>query len=87
MVEFTKINLNSHVKVKLTDSNMVKWLENQNQCSSFYPKVKKVTLEELISKKDIEGYHMFQLHKYMEIFGEGISISDTNPILLIELPK
>jgi DNA-directed RNA polymerase subunit RPC12/RpoP len=66
--QFVKFNINHHVYVKLTDSGILKYIKAHNQ----YSKKDPLTIVEFSKRADKDGYFQFQMHEFMEIFGDDV---------------
>lgn len=79
--QFIKFNVNHHVYVKLTDSGILKYINHYNRHSMSIPNFEPMTITELVKRVDEDGYYKFQMHEFMEVFGEDVTTStdfDTN---------
>ena len=66
MEQFVEVNLNHHIRVKLNDKG--KSLYNNRYSDKFSPSLlAQLNIKPLVI--DHEGYSQFQLHEFMEIFG------------------
>lgn len=87
-----KFNVNSHVLVRLTASGKEHWKKHYNKYYEMPPKTQqKYPFEEHYARKTSNrlrpGYSEFQMHEFMEIFGDGCVSShhfDTNILMYTE---
>jgi hypothetical protein len=73
---FIKFNVNKHVYVKLTDSGILHYLNYYNNNWK-----NKISKEDFIKRANPKGYYEFQLHEFMEVFGDSVIMMnhfDTN---------
>lgn len=68
--DFVKFNVNYHVYVKVKDAGILAYLAHYNQ----YIRIEtdKLTIEAFMKRADKDGYHEFQMHEFMEVFGPFI---------------
>ncbi len=70
-------NINSHVYVKLTEKGILHFVNKHNEIADKIKHLMSVlTIEEFASRADADGYHEFQMHEFMEVYGDTV-ISDT----------
>jgi len=82
-----KFNINHYVKAKITEYGYSVWVDNYNKYSS-----KPLNTESIIklrNRADKDGYTSFQMHDFMNLFGEKTSMGskmcfDTNIIIVPE---
>ena len=87
MCKEIKFNINHYVKAKLTEHGYSVWVDNHNKYSA-----KPLNTESIIklrNRADKEGYTSFQMHEFMNLFGEKLSTGgklcfDTNIIIMPE---
>lgn len=72
-----KINLNDTIKVKLTPLGADIYYHQYDQLNK---ECKRVAIEPHLPKVDEKGYTKFQLHQFMELYGEHIGIAKPNVI-------
>lgn len=71
------INLNDAIKVKLTPLGADIFYHQYDQLNKDY---KRVVIEPHLPKVDEKGYTKFQLHQFMELYGEHIGMAKPNVI-------
>jgi hypothetical protein len=71
------INLNDVIKVKLTPLGADIYYHQYDQLNKDY---QRVVIEPHLPKVDEKGYTKFQLHQFMELYGEHIGIAKPNVI-------
>lgn len=80
--ELVNFNTNFHVLVKLEEHAFQHWANyyNEHYARPDYPHLKPANVEELKSRIRPDGYHEFQMHEMMEIFGrvESKEFMNTN---------
>lgn len=71
---FLKFNVNHHVWVKLTDRGVAELLKYKNRYAEH---VGAVTLADINKWNAVteDGYYCFQMHQFMEVFGDVVSSS------------
>ena len=71
---FIKFNINHHVWVKLTERGIAVLLAYKNKYAKH---VGETTMDEILKWYHVtdDGYYQFQMHAFMEIFGEGVTTS------------
>ena len=70
-VEF---NLNYTVKVKLTDAGIEHYVRKHNEIVPFQWHI---SFKEYKSRADADGYHSYQMHDFMDNFGNlGLSLAN-----------
>ena len=84
MKKFIPFNINHHIKVKLSEKELQIWVDWKNQSHHIYPHIPLETIEDLKIRTSKEGYYDFQMHEYMEIFGNHINSLNTNILIEIE---
>lgn len=77
--EPTKINLNNHIKVKLTPLGADIYYHQYDEIKGDYPKIEKYLTSKL-PRVDDEGYTEFQLHHFIELYGGYIGVGKKNVI-------
>ena len=60
-MERIKFNINHDVKVKVTEYGYEVWLAHENKFVHFSGTIKPVTIEELKTRQDEDGYTEFQM--------------------------
>lgn len=76
------VNLNEHVLVKLDDSGYKMWHEYWHRNDAYFGKdlFPHITVEQLKTRADKDGYSEFQLWDFMQVFGgENIDIGQKSP--------
>ena len=69
--KFVQFNINYHVYVKLKDAGILAYLKHYNK---YAPKEEdKLTIPIFMERADSDGYHEFQMHEFMEVFGPYIT--------------
>lgn len=68
---FIKFNVNHYVWVKLTEQGIAVLLKYKNKYAKH---VGETTMDEILKWYDVtdDGYYRFQMHAFMEIFGDGV---------------
>lgn len=74
-----KINLNDHIKVKLTPLGADIYYHQYDEIKGDYPKIEKYLTNKL-PRVDNEGYTEFQLHHFIELYGGYIGVGKKNVI-------
>lgn len=74
-----KINLNNHIKVKLTPLGADIYYHQYDEIKGDYPKIEKYLTSKL-PRVDDEGYTEFQLHHFIELYGGYIGMGKKNVI-------
>ena len=72
-----KINLNDTIKVKLTPLGADIFYHQYDKLNKNYGKT---VIEPHLPKVDEKGYTKFQLHQFMELYGEHIGVTKPNVI-------
>ena len=68
---FVQFNINNHIYVKLKDAGILAYLQQYNQYVRH--ESDKLTIEAFMKRADKDGFHEFQMHEFMEIFGPFIA--------------
>tara|TARA_R110000796_G_scaffold242285_1_gene364314 strand:+ start:336 stop:599 length:264 start_codon:yes stop_codon:yes gene_type:complete len=82
-----KFNINHYVKAKITEHGYSVWADSYNKYST-----KPLNTESIIklrNRADKDGYTSFQMHNFMNVFGENTGMGskmcfDTNIIIMPE---
>ena len=76
-----KFNINENVYVKLNEYGIKKWLDyEQTTILHHLPDfIYSFTLEDILSRRNVDGYWKFQLYNLMHIFGEYFSLGSEIP--------
>lgn len=73
MSKWQPFNLNHYVRVKLKDEGIKHLKANHDEFLSKESGLRR-TLEEYKAEADSEGYHKFQMHEFMRVFGSGTTL-------------
>ena len=78
-----RINLNEHVKVKLTDHGKDIYYHRYDKLAEMWPRNK--CFEPHYPKVDEDGYTEFQLWEFIELYGPYIGMAKKNVIEPLEI--
>lgn len=80
-----KINLNDHIKVKLTDLGKDIYYHRYDEFNKLYGIYGREVLKPIFPEEDENGYTKFHLWEFIELYGEHIGMAKPQVIYPLEI--